>query len=261
MIDDPDVQPVSVGAGGHRRRLVGWGELQGVGEQVGQDPLQQGGVGHDLWQVIGQLDLHSIGGVAELVDCQRNDFGDARRLWMYAERPGLQAAHVQQVLDEMGEQVQRLIGGSEELLPVALVEDHIGGTKPTNRGLGGSEWCAQIVAHSPQQCGAELVGFGDRDCCGGLFGEALLSQGEGRLNGECLDDALVGRVEGLAFQHQGEGVVDGHLDVSLPWGRAGRGAHAFRDPPSAGVTAFRWWLRCRGVPLEQRDRVQTEGLA
>ena len=50
---------------------------------------------------------------------------------------------------------------------------------------------------------------------GGLLGEALLSQGEGSLNGEGLDDALVGGVEGPALQHQRERVVDGHLDVAL----------------------------------------------
>ena len=112
---------------------VGWRVLQGVGEQVGQDALQQGWVGHHLGQVVGQLDLNGVGGVAEFVDGQGDDFGDACRLGVYAERAGLEAAHVEQVLDQAGEQVQGLVGGGEELLPVALVEDHVGDAQALRR--------------------------------------------------------------------------------------------------------------------------------
>lgn len=49
-----------------------------------------------------------------------------------------------------------------------------------------------------------FVCFGDRPGGGGLLGEALLSQGEGSLDGEGFDDARVGGLEGPALQHQRE---------------------------------------------------------
>ena len=44
--------------------------------------------------------------------------GDADRLGVHAQRAGLQAAHVEQVLDQPDQPVQRLVGGGEQLGPV-----------------------------------------------------------------------------------------------------------------------------------------------
>ena len=88
--------------------------------------MEQRRVGHRLGQVVGESDLDGVGDRAELVEGERDDLGDARRLRVYAERSGLEPAHVEQVLDQTGEQVQRLVGGGQELLPVTFVEDNIG---------------------------------------------------------------------------------------------------------------------------------------
>lgn len=55
---------------------------------------------------VGQLDLHVVGRAPELVDGQRNDLRDAGGLRVHPQRAGPEAAHVEQALHQMGQQVE-----------------------------------------------------------------------------------------------------------------------------------------------------------
>ena len=239
-----------------------WGELQGVGQQVGQDALKQGWVGHDLGQVVGQLDLDGIGGAAELVDGQRDDFGDARRLRVYAERAGLQAAHVEQVLDQPGEQVQGLVGGGEELLPVALVEHHIRGAqapgrRPSRRPGGARRSWLTARRSAVRSLSASAIGIAAAACSARRCCRSARAAWTAKASTMRWSEAS--RV--LPLSTRRERVVDGHLDVALPGCRADGGADALGDGPPVGVATFGRRLGCVWVPLEESDRVQCEGLA
>ena len=52
----------------------------------------------------------------------RDGLDDADRLRVHAERAGLQPAHVEQVLDQPDQPVQRLLGGGEQLVAVLVGE-------------------------------------------------------------------------------------------------------------------------------------------
>ena len=83
-----------------------------------------------------------------------------------------------------------------------------------------------------QQRGAELVGLRNRDGRGGLFGQSLLTQRQGRLYGECLHDAAVPCLQRGAPQDEHEVVVDGHIDVAGAGRGARRIARALRHGPA-----------------------------
>ena len=87
-----------------------------VREQVHDDALQQPGVGEHRPQVVGEVELHLAGAELELVERGEHDVGDVGRCERDGERARLQAAHVEQVRDELGERVEALGGGVEQFL-------------------------------------------------------------------------------------------------------------------------------------------------
>ncbi len=67
-VDDADLDVVAVPARGDEDLLLGRAVAYGVGHQVDQHPLQQGGVGQDLGQVEGDVALDAVAQRPELVD-------------------------------------------------------------------------------------------------------------------------------------------------------------------------------------------------
>ena len=122
VVDDAQLDPVAVLAGGDQRRPVGRAEPQRVADDVDQDALQQAGVGRDGGQVVGDAHADVPAGLAELVERGRDRVLQPDRGGGDAERAGLQPAHVEQVLDQPGQPVERLVGGGEQLVAVLVGE-------------------------------------------------------------------------------------------------------------------------------------------
>ena len=91
---------------------------------------------------------------------------------------------------------------------------------------------------------------------GGLLGEAFLAQRDGGLGGERLHDAAVGGGQRAAAQHQGEVVVDGHVDVALAGRPAGRVADGGGDLPRGRVLLPLRAAAGVRAALQQGDRVR-----
>ncbi len=73
----------------------------GVGDQVGQRPLEEVGVGEDVAERLGHLDVDLVAADAEAGDRREDDLLDARRPHPHGERARLQAAHVEEVPDDV----------------------------------------------------------------------------------------------------------------------------------------------------------------
>ena len=125
-----------------------------------------------------------------------------------AERTGLQPAHVQQVVDQPGQPVQRLADGGQQLVPVGVAERHVAAAQPVDRGLRRGERRTQVVAHGRQQRRAQLVHFGQRSDRGRLLGQPFLAQRDRRLGRERLHHPAIRGGQRMPAQHQRERVVD-----------------------------------------------------
>ena len=203
---------LAVTAGGWSRRAV----AQRVGDQVDQDPFEQAGVGEDLGQVVGDVEADASAGRAEVVEGLRDGLGNAQRLRLHAQRAGLQAAHVEQVVDQAGEvgrgtrrrwravrrgrASSKITSGLRRLATAALAEAS---------GVRRSWLTAASSAVRIRSASAS------GPAVGGLPREPFLAQRDGGLGGERLDDAPVGGRQGAAAQDEGERVVDGDLDVAV----------------------------------------------
>ena len=190
------------------------------------------GSARDRRQVVGDAQADGTRPRAELVERPGHGLLDADRGRGDAERAGLQAAHVEQVGDQPGEPVERLVGGGQQL--VAVVRRR---TRP--RRCAGWSTAALAEASGVRRSWLTAASSAVRirsasasgRACGGLGGEPLLAQRDGGLGGERLDDAAVGGRERPPAQHQRQVVVDGDLGVALA--RARRRSRRRRWPRPA----------------------------
>ena len=92
-----------------------------------------------------------------------HDLVDADRLRVQRQRAGLQPAHVEQVLDQPVEPVERLVGGGQQLVAGRSASNvDVVAAQAGHRGLGRGERGAQVVADRGEQRGAQPVGLGER---------------------------------------------------------------------------------------------------
>lgn len=73
------------------------------------------------------------------------------------KRARLEPAQVQEVLDEVAELVERLIGGLEQLGAVGVGHRDVVAAEAGDDGLRGSQRCAEVVSDRRQQSGAQAV--------------------------------------------------------------------------------------------------------
>ena len=66
-------------------------------------------------QVVGYVDHDGRAGGAEVVERQRHHLVEGHPAVDHRQRPGLQPAHVQQVVDQPGQPVEGLVGGEQQL--------------------------------------------------------------------------------------------------------------------------------------------------
>ena len=89
--------------------------------------------------------------------------------WGNTARAGLQPAHIQQAGREVGEPVQRLLGGSQQVSAVLGGKPDVAGAQAADRRLGRGERPAQVMADRREQRRPLPVGLGHP---GGLPGQA-----------------------------------------------------------------------------------------
>lgn len=208
-------------ARGDRGWLVGWAVAQRVGDDVDQHPFQQARVGGGGRQVGRDVSGDGRGRRAKFV--QRQGYGvlQSDRGSGDAEDAGLESTHVQEVGDQPGEAVQRLLGGLQQLLSVGLVELDVVAAQTGDGCLRRRQRRTQVVADRGEQRGAHAVCRGEGLGGGGFLGEPFLAQRDGGLGGERLDDPPVGGLQSAAAEHDGDPVVDGYRRLAAV-GRAGR---------------------------------------
>ena len=99
---------------------------------------------------------------AELVERREHDVGEVGRRELHGERAGLQPAHVEEVRDELGERVEALGGGVEQLLALLGGEVEVGRAQRADRRRRRRERAPEVVAHRGEECRAHPVGLGER---------------------------------------------------------------------------------------------------
>ena len=86
---------------------------------------------------------------------------DADQLRVHAQRAGLQPAHVEQVLHQPDQLVQRLLGGGQQFGAVGVAERDVVAAQAGHRRLGRRERGAQVVADRGEQGAAQPVGLAE----------------------------------------------------------------------------------------------------
>ena len=180
-VDHAQLDPVAERARGQQRRLARRRVAQRVLGQVHDDPLEDGRVGEDLGQRVRDVDQEPRGRRVQVVQRAGHDLVQPDRAREHGQRAGLQPAHVQQVADQVGEPVQRLVRGGEQLVAVLGRPVHVRRAQAGDRGLRGGQRGAQVVADRAQQRGPHPVGGRDRLGRLGLGGQPLLLQRDRRV--------------------------------------------------------------------------------
>ena len=162
-------------------------------DQVGDGPLEQGGVGEDRRQRLGDVDLDAVGRLARGSTARRRRPRPSRRRHGAApDGAGLEAAHVEEVADEGVEPVGLLVDRLEELVggvgrPVDVVLEQAG-----HRRLDRRQRRPQVVRHGPRA--ARCAGRRPRPATTAAAASARsrrCSSAERELGGEGVEDPLV----------------------------------------------------------------------
>ena len=132
-----------------------------------------------------------------------------------ARAPGLQPAHVQQVLHQRGEPVERALGRFQQLRLVLGAEPQVGRPQGADGRLGRGERRPQVVADRAEQGGADAVDLGQRARGGGRLLQPLVLDGAGRLRGERLEHPAGVGLERVAGEDEAVALVDVDLGVAL----------------------------------------------
>ena len=183
-------------------RPPGGGVPQRVGEQVGQDPLEQAGVGQHQREAVRHRHLQPQR-VVEPARRDRRHLVDRDGAQERLQRPGVQAAHVEQVADERVEPVRVLLDGGQQVGLVGFGPLHVGLPQAADRGLDRGQRGAQVVADRGEQRGPHPVAFGQRLGLGRLGTQPLPVQRGRRLGGVPGQQGRRGRGV-LPGDHQGQ---------------------------------------------------------
>ena len=176
-----------------------------------------------------------------------------------ADGVGLQAAHVQEVLDQGREPGQGLSGGRDQFGALFGGPGDRAG-EAVDRGGRGGERGAQVVADGGEQGAAHPVGFGEGDRFGSLLIEALLAEGDRGLHGGGFQHPAVGGGQHPTAQHENEVLVHGYFCVPLVGGPARVDPGGGGDAPPGRVAGGVRGRRAGVEAFEQGDRAHREGL-
>ena len=127
--------------------------MGGVGDQVCQRPLEQGGVSDDVRQRLVDVDVDVWGAGAEAADRRYDDFLYAGRPQIDEDRERLQPAHVQQVADQRRQPVGLGLDRRLELRPQVGRPVDLVLAKAGDRRLDCGQRRAQVVGDGLQQGG------------------------------------------------------------------------------------------------------------
>ena len=169
MIDHAQLDPVPGGSGGQQRRCRRRGVAQGVAGQVHDDSFGDRRVGHNLGQAGRDVRQHWPWLRAEGLQRGRDDLTHVGGPGEHRPPAGLSPAHVQQAGREVGEPVQGLLGGGQQVRAVVGGQPGVVGAQAADRRLGRGERRPQVMADRRKQRRPRPVGLGH---LGGLPGHA-----------------------------------------------------------------------------------------
>ena len=220
---------------------------QRVVDQVGQHPLEQTAVGHH--HGVADFDLHPVeSATAKTRDSPADSEQRALHRLLQVDpaqlgpdHSGRQPRRVEQVADQRGQLVDRLLDGGQQFGGVLGGEVDVVAAQAGHRGLGGGQWRAQVVADRGQQRAAQFVGLRDGLGLAGLLGQlALLDQARGLFGDRAQHPAVAGGQFSSGHQHpefvvadldRGVGGVDVHAGIRADTSDDGRPLGA---SPAAG---------------------------
>ena len=221
---------------------------QGVVDDVGDDALEEPGVGEDVGQELVDVDadrrLRWYRGEHAGHDLVVSGRGEP---WQH--RAGREPGGVEQVVDEAGEPVGRFLDRGGELGPVRHREAQVRVAQAADGGLDRRQGGTQVVPDGGEQRGAQLGRLGPAPRLGGVGGHALAAQRDDGLSRNRLEQAAVrGRKRASATDEVDVGFHDdGGVGIVVPRRPVGRSVAS--DGVPAAVGAF-----------EQCDRGQAECL-
>ena len=122
------------------------------------DALEQAGVGLHQRQVVRHVDVDAASGRRRgRPGRSGTTSSSATGRLTTRQRAGLQPAHVEQVLDQAGQPVQRLVGGEQQLVAVLWRPVDVVAAQAGDRRLRGCQRGAQVVADGGEQRGPHPV--------------------------------------------------------------------------------------------------------
>ena len=115
-----------------------------------------------------------------------DDLLEGRRPEQGRDGAGVDAGHVEEVVDEVGEPVGLVLDRLEELGGLLRGPGDVGLAEAVDRRLDPGERGAQVVGDRLEQSAAQLVRFGEGGCLGGLGVESRRSRAAERLAAKAL---------------------------------------------------------------------------
>ena len=159
VVDHPQLDGVAGLAGGHLDG-AGGGVAAGVVEQVGQHLVEADRVDQHRGQLLGHVHVDPLpGGGPGPAHHRAHHLGDRALDQPRVQRPGLDAGHVEQVVDQPGEPVGLGVDGGQELVPLGVAPADLPVEQARGRRLDRGQRGAQVVGDRVEQGGAQPVGL------------------------------------------------------------------------------------------------------
>ena len=114
LIGDADLDPAVPADRGDHERLAGRAALQRIGEQAGQDPGEERGVGDHLGQVLGRAQRDLLAARPQVVQARGHHLVKIDRPQVGLDRPGVQPAQIGEVVDHPAHLVHRVARRGEQ---------------------------------------------------------------------------------------------------------------------------------------------------
>ncbi len=235
VVDHPQLDRVAGLAGDHLDGAAG-GVAAGVVEQVGQHLVEPDRVDQHRRQLLGHVHVDPLPGRGPGPAHHRADhLGDRALDQLGVERPGLDAGHVEQVVDQPGQPVGLGVDGGQELVPLGVAPADLPVEQAGGRRLDRGQRGAQVVGDRVEQGGAQPVGLLQGQGPVALLLLLAPLHGQGGLVGEGGQDPPLGLAEpggvGAAGDHHQR---PDHVTRRCAWARSGPGPAPGRPRPGPG---------------------------
>ena len=129
----------------------------------------------DAWEGLGHVGVDTLG-LAEPGERGRDDLLERDRAHDQLHRTGLEAAHVEQVADQVVEPVGAVVDRLEQLASRRRCEVHVALQQAAHRRLDRRERRAQIVRHRREECGPQLVRLFEISRAGGVGPQRVVAR-------------------------------------------------------------------------------------